>query len=272
MDALADISIEMDHVLANAAGTHPDRARNGIALLQTAVAPPLDRQVTVEHDNDLGVAHLDLSEVALPMTPPFGAQPRPVPIFAATEQSPGCVFLLRVAAQAFQSSSLPGSRLTERYLLDCFPCVERSCPNTQQVRLELHDGMERIPSRPAIRRAPGKTRDPGVPEPPDRILHRQALAVRPRVLPPQAHDLPRPVTFSCHGRPHSLPSSGADSCDAKRASRKQTFRTAGSRQRILRFGYGTVHRQQTEEIAVLENDPNVGLQLGQKQPDTATSQ
>lgn len=48
------------------------------------------------------------------------------------------------------------------------------------------------------------------------------------------------------------------------------FYTPWLRQRVLRFGYRIMNRQQTEEIAVLEYDPNVWLQLDQKQPDSAT--
>ena len=120
-------------------------------------------------------------------------------------------------------------------------------------------GAEQIPSRPAIRLAPGNTRDLGDPGLPDRCHRRQALAAWHPGPPRSAHDLPQLVPLPCHGRSSLFRSLRADPCDAGSASRMQTFQTAGSRQRVPCFGERIVHRQQTEEIAVRENDPNVGL-------------
>ena len=71
MDALADLAVETDHVLAHAGGAEPDRARHGLALLQPAVAAPPDPQPALQHDDDLGVANLDLAEVAFGVAPAF---------------------------------------------------------------------------------------------------------------------------------------------------------------------------------------------------------
>ena len=47
------------------------------------------------------------------------------------------------------------------------------------------------------------------------------------------------------------------------------FQTAKSRQRLVRFSYRTMNRQQTEVIVVFEYDPELRLQTDQHQFDIA---
>ena len=71
VDAFADLSVEMDHVLVNAGRAYPDRAQDRVAMLDLAVAAPPDGQAALKQDDDFRVADLDCAETAFRIPPAF---------------------------------------------------------------------------------------------------------------------------------------------------------------------------------------------------------
>ena len=66
VDALLDIAVEVDHVLADAGRAQPDGAGDRVVVLEPAVPAPADAETALKHHDDLGVARLDLRRGRLP--------------------------------------------------------------------------------------------------------------------------------------------------------------------------------------------------------------
>ena len=105
MEALLDLAVKTDHVFAHALRTQPDRARHRVALLQPAVTPPPDMETALEHDDDFGVADLDLAEVAFRMPPALRQQTIPSALTAGPQSGAGNVFRSSVTAQTTHADS-----------------------------------------------------------------------------------------------------------------------------------------------------------------------
>ena len=110
VDALLDIAVEVDHVLADAGRAQPDGAGDRVVVLEPAVAAPADAETALKHHDDLGVARLDLCEVAFRVLPALRKQPSPPPAFTCPEPGPGCVLRSSMSGQPVHA--VPPPRVT----------------------------------------------------------------------------------------------------------------------------------------------------------------
>ena len=100
MNALADLAVQADHVLADAGRTEPDHARHRGRLLQPAIAAPAHVQPALDQHDHLGFPRFDFRQIAGQMTPSLGQQPVPGATVAGREASACRVFLVAVTNQS----------------------------------------------------------------------------------------------------------------------------------------------------------------------------
>ena len=78
-------------------------------MLDPAIAAPPDTKAALKHDDNFGVARLDLAEVAFGVSPAFREQPGPPAIAAGPEPDSGGVLDSSMAGYAnhWAASTIP---------------------------------------------------------------------------------------------------------------------------------------------------------------------